>query len=148
MGVRRTRHGPTSLRLGDEQPNATRVNACSDECLRWSKYTDMGTKGLPFGNDGFPHTSPVEGFAAGRSGFGLYHMAGNVKEWVSDWYAPYSNARATAPTGPATGSERVVRGGSWFSTTKEELRYTFRESLLPDVRRAEVGFRCAKTLED
>ena len=69
--------------------------------------------------------------------YGLYHMAGNVKEWVSDSYAPAQTLRQLRPTSPATSSEAgVVRGGSWFSTTKEELHYTFHESLLPDVRRA------------
>jgi formylglycine-generating enzyme required for sulfatase activity len=51
-------------------------------------------------------------FAANR--FGIHDMHGNVSEWCADYYAPYPDAPQTDPTGPATGLERVYRGGSWF----------------------------------
>ena len=44
---------------------------------------------------------------------GLYDMAGSVSEWCSDWYALYSDAAVTNPTGPSTGTTRIVRGGCW-----------------------------------
>ena len=60
-------------------------------------------------------TSPVGSYAAGASPYGVMDMAGNVWEWVNDWYDEnyYSHSPASNPPGPATGDTRVLRGGSW-----------------------------------
>jgi formylglycine-generating enzyme len=72
------------------------------------------TRGIhPAFNTGDPYTSPVGYFAP--NGYGLYDMAGNVMEWCWDRNGAYSSDAQTDPRGPSTGSNRVMRGGSWGS---------------------------------
>ena len=90
-------------------------------------------------------TAPVGYYGSGASPYGVMDMAGSVWEWVSDWYGEdyYSNSPYRNPTGPAEGTEKVVRGGSWF----EEARWihtTVRISDLPTERYNRLGFRCAR----
>lgn len=83
----------------------------------WGNIFDLNIKGLTvhtnIGSDG-PQT--VGCFPTGISPYGIYNLAGNVQEWVADWYAPdYYNMSCPKnnPKGPDTGKFRVLRGGSW-----------------------------------
>jgi len=89
-------------------------------------------------------TAPVGSKALGASPSGALDMAGNVWEWVSDWYDEdyYASAPTRNPQGPSAGTSRVLRGGSWY-TYSSSLRAAHRTSATEDSATPTVGFRCA-----
>jgi iron(II)-dependent oxidoreductase len=88
-------------------------------------------------------TAPVGSLPIGASPYGVMDMAGNVSEWVADWYSPryYFNSPDENPPGPETGEMKVIRGGSW-KNPGVGLRSANRGANFPEVFSTGVGFRC------
>ena len=91
-------------------------------------------------------TAPVGSYPAGASPYRVMDMAGNVAEWVSDWYDPayYSESAYSDPGGPIATKYRVVRGGSWLDN-QYSVRAGLRHFYPPDSAFINLGFRCAES---
>jgi formylglycine-generating enzyme required for sulfatase activity len=91
-------------------------------------------------------TTAVGKYPAGASPYGALDMVGNVSEWTADWYAAdyYGKSPSNQPTGPETGTARVIRGGAW-SSDKLFLRTASRMSFYPDLAANDIGFRCVES---
>ena len=119
------------------------------------EYAARGGKGgllYPWGNEisemnanYYPSdgTSAVGSYPA--NGFGLCDMAGNVREWCSDWFIKnyYSHSPGKDPQGPSSGMTRVLRGGAW-NYIPRDLRASGRVGYPPGGRNVGFGFRCAR----
>ena len=79
------------------------------------------------------------------SPYGGHDMAGNVWEWVADWYDTtyYQRSPERNPRGPDAGQSRVLRGGAWYNLPID-LRSASRNDYSPDDRNYFIGFRCAR----
>ncbi len=91
-------------------------------------------------------TWPVGGKPSGASTYGVLDMAGNVQEWVADWYGMYETTSTDNPTGHADGTQRVLRGGHWKDPLSTSFRGAVRVPASPssDID-STMGFRCART---
>ena len=101
------------------------------------------------GKDGYDNSiAPVGSYPNGKSYYGVMDMAGNVWEWTSDWYSDtyYFHSPKQNPTGPETGSWRVIRGGAWTDDIKR-CTTTFRFYFYPSLKTSFIGFRLAQTAE-
>ncbi len=90
-------------------------------------------------------TMPIASFPESASPYGLHDMAGNVAEWVQDWYNPnyYKDAPLSDPQGPPRGAIKAMRGGSWLKPAIS-LRTSDRDWGTMDSRPSGTGIRCAK----
>lgn len=115
------------------------VNFCDAACQEPQANAEF--------NDGFAESAPVASFGEGRSAAGVYDMAGNVWEWVADWYDAtyYQVSTQENPIGPAAGEDKVVRGGSWFDTGNFSAS-AIRFPSAPENADRTIGFRCAANL--
>ncbi|MBC8262764.1 MAG: formylglycine-generating enzyme family protein [Anaerolineales bacterium] len=115
-----------------------RLNYCDSNCR--FDYADSTW------DDGFANTAPVGSYPDGAGPFGVLDMAGNVGEWVADWYAEdyYAISPSENPPGPSSGDERVHRGGGW-PNGDNHVRATFRNSGWLHGADNYLGFRCART---
>jgi formylglycine-generating enzyme required for sulfatase activity len=96
-------------------------------------------------NDGYSFSAPIGSYPKGASPYGILDMAGNVWEWVSDWYGEgyYLSAPKHNPLGPSTGEVHIIRGMSWDIDYGEAA--INRQINFPDGRSASLGFRCASS---
>ena len=96
---------------------------------------------------GFKALEKIDSMPAGRSPYGIHHMAGNVWEWVNDWYGDiyYEDSPYANPKGPDSGTSKVLRGGNWYYKAYY-MRTTYRFNDKPDAFKNWLGFRCAKDL--
>jgi serine/threonine protein kinase len=115
--------------------------------LNFSDRNDPSELSDIVADDGYGDTAPVGSYLDGASPYGLYDMAGNVWEWVADWYSEtyYQTSPFENPLGPDTGQDRVLRGGSW-DVSGDNIRITDREGYDPYDSYDHIGFRCARSL--
>jgi sulfatase modifying factor 1 len=131
-----------------EWEKAARWNPDTGEVARYPWGSQAPDASLANFGPNVGHTMPVGSYPEGRSALGLYDMAGNVFEWVSDWYSAetYTEAPVENPQGPDEGNLRVVRGGSW-GDFPFLLRAANRGALGPEGALNFIGFRCVLELD-
>jgi formylglycine-generating enzyme required for sulfatase activity len=113
----------------------------------WGDDDPVATSSARNGARFNPSASTIAVASHGANGYGLYDMAGNVWEWVADWYGDYTTVTQSDPRGPQSGSSRVLRGGSWFNLPRS-LRVSDRDFHTPTYSGGSdgvsYGVRCAR----
>lgn len=135
-GTKQTRYS-----WGDAAPMAQQGGNVADETTK-TKFPEWQI--FDGYSDAFPYTAPTGSFAP--NDFGLYDMSGNVWEWCWDRFDE-NYCRGAQARGPDSGSERVLRGGSWGSFPKDCLAGN-RFHNTPDTRNLSIGFRLARNVRD
>jgi formylglycine-generating enzyme required for sulfatase activity len=107
---------------GNEEPDSTRANHA---------------------DGGIGHPTPIGLYPTGATPEGIEDLAGNVWEWVADRFGSYAKWPSPSPRGPASGGQRVLRGGSW-NDNPTSLRAAYRGRFEPEKRSDSLGFRCVR----
>ncbi len=112
----------------------------------WGKASPKGRATFNRKWNGIHTMTNVGSYPGGASIYGLHDMAGNVWEWVDNWYhrTYYSFGTKNNPKGYTKGEYKSLRGGSWVNFP-DSLRSAFRRWSRPDVRFNDTGFRCARS---
>ncbi|WP_417385389.1 SUMF1/EgtB/PvdO family nonheme iron enzyme [Gimesia sp.] len=134
------RGGTTSLYQTGDDPNGLAVIGNTADQTAKDRWTNYQTFDYLSVRDNYVFSSPVGSFRS--NAFGLYDMHGNVWEWCQDWYGEdyYGKSPITDPSGPSSGSSRVLRGGSW-SFNPQYDRSANRYRCSPDYCHNNFGFR-------
>jgi formylglycine-generating enzyme required for sulfatase activity len=125
----------TKYSWGDEWPSGKKGGNVADETAKKKNPDWTIFEGY---EDGYVFTAPAGSYEA--NDFGLYDMTGNVWEWCNDWYGDYSEDARVNPAGPLRGSNRVLRGGSWYGEPRD-CRVAGRDYWYPGDRYTTLGFR-------
>jgi formylglycine-generating enzyme required for sulfatase activity/serine/threonine protein kinase len=117
--------------------DGTKVNSCDRSCTN-DNFRDSAF------DDGYEEAAPVGSYPAGASPYGVLDMVGNVCEWVADRWSDkyYASSPLNNPKGPNSGEYRVLRGGSWDSSS-DGVRVAARLMGHPTITFVSAGFRCA-----
>ena len=147
-----------SVSWDDIQEFLKKLNAATGKMYRlpteaeWEYAARGGNKSSGYKYSGSNNIDDVAWYDGNSSGethlvatkapneLGIYDMTGNVWEWCQDWYGDYTSSTQTNPQGASSGSNRVLRGGSWYDNAKY-CRVSFRNSYGPDNRFSHDGFR-------
>jgi formylglycine-generating enzyme required for sulfatase activity len=119
--------------------NTSNCSQCEADVAKRDQNLEMIAWSCEYGGYKIQHVAQKQ-----PNGWGLYDMAGNVYNWVHDWYGAYPTGKVTDPAGPSGGTFRVTRGGAW-NDQPEWQRAAYRGHPQCSYRGHTTGFRCVRT---